>query len=244
MFTFTEDGIVIILGLIINFPRNSLAQELAALAINLSHNHRNAERMAQDGNLSHLMIRLQETKDPLLMKIIRNISNWTFNIQAASPDSTNEYRYRGLWSPHVKSMMQLAKVSDNSDLLVELLGTLGAWIVVHIPTSGASVHGIFQQISLQWTCPHETGSPYSKNASLHHTCVVGLSRGFPKTIWYWKCSCLWHKSQMTNLLRCSWRRPRWLHLPNKLGEIKPTTQKLSFNHCTCSTYSFRYQCNL
>lgn len=127
MFTFTEEGISIILGLIINYPKERLTKDVAALAVNLSLNHRNAELMAKDGNLTHLMLRLQQTNDPLLMKIIRNISLWTFTAQTATPNGANEYGYRGLWSPHVKPLMQLAKTTDSQELLVEVLGTLGKY---------------------------------------------------------------------------------------------------------------------
>lgn len=44
-------------------------QELAALAINLTWNGRNAELMAQKGGLQRLVDRVAEKKDPLLMKV-------------------------------------------------------------------------------------------------------------------------------------------------------------------------------
>lgn len=133
MFTFTEEGISIILGLIINYPKERLTKDVAALAVNLSLNHRNAELMAKDGNLTHLMLRLQQTNDPLLMKIIRNISLWTFTAQTATPNGANEYGYRGLWSPHVKPLMQLAKTTDSQELLVEVLGTLANLTINDLP---------------------------------------------------------------------------------------------------------------
>lgn len=44
MFTYTE-AIPLVKELVINFPRNMLTMELAALAINLTWNGRNAELM-------------------------------------------------------------------------------------------------------------------------------------------------------------------------------------------------------
>ena len=80
MFTYTE-GIPLIMGMIVNFPQQFLAKELAALAVNLSLNPRNAEIMISNKGLNHMMDRLSTTRDPLLLKIIRNISQWTFNLQ-------------------------------------------------------------------------------------------------------------------------------------------------------------------
>lgn len=54
--------------LVLNFPQKMLAKELAALAVNLSLNPRNAQMMASQRGLPHLVDRVTETKDPLLMK--------------------------------------------------------------------------------------------------------------------------------------------------------------------------------
>lgn len=80
MVTYTE-GIHILMGLVINFPQDFLAKELAALMVNLSYNPRNAEQMIANKGLNLLMDRLADKRDPLLLKIIRNISQWTFNQQ-------------------------------------------------------------------------------------------------------------------------------------------------------------------
>ena len=80
MFTYT-DGIPILIGMVINFPSDFLAKELAALMVNLSHNSRNAELMIANKGLNLLMDRFSDKRDPLLLKIIRNISQWTFNQQ-------------------------------------------------------------------------------------------------------------------------------------------------------------------
>ena len=80
MITYTE-AIPMLMGMIVNFPQPILAKELAAVAINLSHNSRNVEQMIAKSGLNYLMDRLENTKDPLLLKIIRNISFWTFSQQ-------------------------------------------------------------------------------------------------------------------------------------------------------------------
>ena len=75
------DGISVLMGLIINFPQPILAKELAAVLINFSLNSRNVEQMILNHGLNYLMDRLENTKDVLLLKIIRNISLWTYNQQ-------------------------------------------------------------------------------------------------------------------------------------------------------------------
>jgi hypothetical protein len=69
------------LGLVINFPQDLIAKELGALVINLSHNNRNIELMIANKGLNLLMDRLADKKDPLILKVIRNISYWTFKQQ-------------------------------------------------------------------------------------------------------------------------------------------------------------------
>lgn len=59
----------IVTQLVLNFPQKMLAKELAALAVNLSLNARNAQLMASQRGLNHLVDRATETKDPLLMKV-------------------------------------------------------------------------------------------------------------------------------------------------------------------------------
>ena len=54
MFTYTE-AIPIIMQMLINFPNSKIPIELIALAINLSHNARNAEMMAKEGGLKKVV---------------------------------------------------------------------------------------------------------------------------------------------------------------------------------------------
>jgi hypothetical protein len=83
MITYT-DGISILMGMTINFPQDILAKELAALMINLSYHSRNVELMLQNKGLNLLMNRFYEKHDVFIIKIIRNISLFTFRIQEVS----------------------------------------------------------------------------------------------------------------------------------------------------------------
>ncbi|DAZ95166.1 TPA: hypothetical protein N0F65_012420 [Lagenidium giganteum] len=122
MFTYTE-AIPIVMQLVINFPQNMVAKELAALAVNLSHNARNAELMCQNRGLEALCTRVFRTRDPLLMKVIRNISLWSYTLQE---DLASEklYKYRGMWAPFIVQFIEMCITTDNHDFSVEVLGTL------------------------------------------------------------------------------------------------------------------------
>lgn len=132
MFTYT-DGLPLIMGMIINFPQDALPKELAGLSVNISLNPRNAEVMVGNRGLNHLMDRMMTTRDPLLMKIIRNLSLWSFNSQQSLENADLQYKYRGLWSPHIKNLCRLAVDADNHDLLVEVLGTLANLTILDLP---------------------------------------------------------------------------------------------------------------
>ncbi|OQR91603.1 kinesin-associated protein [Achlya hypogyna] len=123
MFTYTE-AIPIVMQLVINFPQNIVAKELMALAVNLSINARNAEMMTQTKGLEALVQRVLRTRDVLLMKCIRNISQWSYSVQEELTVERN-YKFKGLWAPYIVPLMELAQGSDNHDLVVEILGTLG-----------------------------------------------------------------------------------------------------------------------
>ena len=51
-----------------------IAKELVALAVNLAGNQRSAELMTEGEGLKMLITRVKRTWDPLLMKLLRNIS--------------------------------------------------------------------------------------------------------------------------------------------------------------------------
>ncbi|CAM9780427.1 unnamed protein product, partial [Phaeothamnion confervicola] len=151
MFAYTE-AVPIITQLVVNFPRQVLAGELAALAVNLSLHPRNAEGMAAQHGLRNLTDKAVATRDPLVMKIVRNLSQWTYNLQANLENPEKEYRHRGgaLWGPCLEPLLELAVdapdgggnngsnggnggSSGGHDLLVEVLGTLANLTQLDMP---------------------------------------------------------------------------------------------------------------
>ena len=45
-----------------------------------------------------------------------------------------QYRYRGLWSPHIKVFVALLREKDNPDLLVEVFGCLANMTAADLPS--------------------------------------------------------------------------------------------------------------
>ncbi|KAG5175345.1 kinesin-associated protein [Tribonema minus] len=135
IFAYTPEAVPILMQLILNFPQKLLAKELAALAINLSLNERNAELMCAQRGLQHLMDRVVETRDPNLMKVVRNISQWTYGLHASLANPEREYRHRTLWSPSLEPLLELltAAETESHDLLLEAMGTLSNLTHLDLP---------------------------------------------------------------------------------------------------------------
>jgi hypothetical protein len=134
MITYTE-AIQLLMGMIVNFPQPQLPKELAAVMVNLSHNPKNVEQMIANRGVNYLMDRLDNTKDPLLLKIIRNISTWTYNQQKELENPEVQYRLRGLWSPHIKILLKLANERESHEILVEVFGCLANMTSQDLPNN-------------------------------------------------------------------------------------------------------------
>jgi hypothetical protein len=119
MFTYT-DCIPIITNMVTNFPEQNVDKTLIALAINLSNNTRNAEIMAGDDTLNTLLSRLFQTKDVLLAKMLRNISQHDGGIKRK-------------FAEFVSDITALARQTEDPNLLVELLGIMGNMTLTDIP---------------------------------------------------------------------------------------------------------------
>eukprot|EP00297_Palpitomonas_bilix_P002593 CAMPEP_0113875954 /NCGR_PEP_ID=MMETSP0780_2-20120614/5217_1 /TAXON_ID=652834 /ORGANISM="Palpitomonas bilix" /LENGTH=782 /DNA_ID=CAMNT_0000861977 /DNA_START=147 /DNA_END=2495 /DNA_ORIENTATION=+ /assembly_acc=CAM_ASM_000599 len=85
--------------------------ELVALAINLTDMERSALSMAQEHRLPRFLQRAMHTGDPLLMKVVRNMSQ-----HHQLTEQLTEFVY---------DLAQMCTQVDNPELLVECLGVLG-----------------------------------------------------------------------------------------------------------------------
>jgi len=111
-FTYT-DCISLVCQFIINFPQPKIGPELVALAINLSTNAKNAANMAEGDNYEVLIKRALKNKDILLLKVIRNITQFA-NMKVK--DTLEKYVME-----FIKIVMQPKELPE---MQIELLGTL------------------------------------------------------------------------------------------------------------------------
>jgi len=132
----STEGVGLLMGMAINFPQPTLTSELAALLVNLSHASPNIESMLANRGLNYLIDRLDANpNDQGLLKVIRNISYWTFRQQQLLENPESQYNLRGLWSPHFKQILELATEADNHDILVEVFGILANMTAQDIPAN-------------------------------------------------------------------------------------------------------------
>lgn len=174
-------GLSVLMGVVVNFPQPILPLELAALAINLSLNPTCAELMIANKGLNYLMDRLtilpsgnrqqhggngKSKLDVFLLKVLRNIALYTFDRQkerefvkvkpskedkGEEKDGAMRDKERGLWSPHVKTLIELVMSSyDNQDVLIELLGILGCLTVRDLPSTNSWARLLRDQGLLQF----------------------------------------------------------------------------------------------
>ncbi|XP_067118777.1 kinesin-associated protein 3 isoform X2 [Centruroides vittatus] len=111
MFTYT-DCIPIVMKHILESPEERILLELIALCINLAANKRNAQLICEGNGLKLLMKRAFHFQDPLVMKMIRNIS------QHDGPT-------KALFLDFVSNLAEAIQKSSNDEFVLECVGVLG-----------------------------------------------------------------------------------------------------------------------
>ncbi|KAJ3093007.1 Kinesin-associated protein 3 [Quaeritorhiza haematococci] len=107
------DCIPLLIKTILEHKGERVPVEVMALAINVAANPRNAEVICEDNGLKFLMKRAIKTRDTLLFKMLRNISQ-------------HEGDTKMLFLDYIDDLMNLLlKAFNTPDLLVEILGILG-----------------------------------------------------------------------------------------------------------------------
>ncbi|XP_033122038.1 kinesin-associated protein 3-like [Anneissia japonica] len=110
MFTYT-DCIPKVMKLVLSSPGDRIDPELVALCINLACNKRNSQIICEGNGLRLLMRRALNTRDPLLLKMIRNIS------QHDGPTKTSFIEF-------ISNIAEVIRQSEDEDLVLEALGIL------------------------------------------------------------------------------------------------------------------------
>ncbi|KAJ3276056.1 Kinesin-associated protein 3 [Terramyces sp. JEL0728] len=103
-----------ILRMILEYKGDRVNQEIMALGINIATVHEYSQIIVGENGLKFLLKRALKTRDPLLFKMLRNVSeHGDLSIKMRFLDAIDEM------------MELLLNSSDNPDLLVEILGILG-----------------------------------------------------------------------------------------------------------------------
>jgi len=110
-FSYT-DCIPLVMKMILECTADRVEIELIALAINLAANKRNAQLICEGSGLRLLMRRALKFKDPLLMKMIRNIS------QHDGPVKREFINY-------ISDLANIIKNFKDEEFVVECVGVLG-----------------------------------------------------------------------------------------------------------------------
>merc|ERR1719327_1894747 len=131
LMAYYQDGMTMLLQLVVHFPEQRVGKDLIALVVNLATHPRAAEVMVSSGLFPQVMLRELKTRDPLLCKVIRHVSS---HKEVAEP------MYELLQSDSVrmsKWIFEFVRMAlccvDNPDLLVEVLGTLANMTLPDIP---------------------------------------------------------------------------------------------------------------
>jgi len=135
-----QDGMTMLLQLVVHFPEPRVGKDLVALVINLATHPHAAEVIMNSGLFPQVMLRVLKTRDPLLCKVIRHVS---------SHKDVIEPMYELLQSDSVrmsKWMNEFVRMAlcgiDNPDLLVEVLGTLANMTLPDIPWADLCESGL------------------------------------------------------------------------------------------------------
>ncbi|CAB4032785.1 kinesin-associated 3 isoform X2, partial [Paramuricea clavata] len=111
MFTYT-DCIPLIMKMLLETKGERLPLELVALAVNLAANKRNAQLICEGSGLRLLMKRAFKFKDPLLLKMARNISQH---------DGPTKQQF----VPFIADLANAIKTFSDEEFVVEAVGILG-----------------------------------------------------------------------------------------------------------------------
>lgn len=133
LFTYT-DAIAILMKLILSHGGSHVPLEVMALAVNLAGNKRHAQRICEQDGLKLLLRRAVKNRDPLLMKMIRNIAQ-------------HEGPTRELFKPHVEALCQVVSGPVTDEFVLECVGVLGCLALPHLDyTSILTNFGLLQWI--------------------------------------------------------------------------------------------------
>jgi len=131
LMAYYQDGMTMLLQLVVHFPEPRVGKDLVALVVNLATHSRVAEVIVSSGLFPQVMLRILKTRDPLLCKVIRNVSGHSDVIEHMWAVMNEESVRMSKW---MNEFVYMAHGGiDNPDLLLEVLGTLANMTLPEIP---------------------------------------------------------------------------------------------------------------
>ena len=120
LYLWCERGILYgVYELLEKFPEKIIGAELAALALNLVSNSKNADKIASEGRAKNLIERALTNSDFELIKIVKNI------IKYSDKEEINDIYEKYINKHFIKIV--LAK-SENQEFLIELIENINIYV--------------------------------------------------------------------------------------------------------------------
>ncbi|CAG2171472.1 unnamed protein product [Oppiella nova] len=133
LFSYSSECINLIVSKVIK-PNPNTYFETISLAINLALNQRNAQLMCGNQNTNQLFTKALDTKDSLLLKLLRNISHHDDPIKMLFLDIH-------------KQLVKMMVTTDNEEVVVECLAVLSNLTLVQIDWNSLFIeHNLFEWI--------------------------------------------------------------------------------------------------
>eukprot|EP00927_Polykrikos_kofoidii_P085117 TRINITY_DN9161_c0_g1_i1.p1 TRINITY_DN9161_c0_g1~~TRINITY_DN9161_c0_g1_i1.p1 ORF type:complete len:802 (+),score=184.38 TRINITY_DN9161_c0_g1_i1:126-2531(+) len=131
LMAYYQDGMTMLLQLVVHFPEQRVGKDLVALVVNLATHPRAAEVMMNSGLFGQVVLRVIQTRDPWLCKVIRHVSSHEDVVQPMYDMLASDSVRMSQW---MREFVRMALCGiDNPDLLVEVLGTLANMNVPDTP---------------------------------------------------------------------------------------------------------------
>merc|ERR1719254_316288 len=119
LMAYYQEGMVMLLQLVVHFPESRVGKDLVALVVNLATHPRCAEVMVNCGLFPQVMLRELKTRDPLLCKVIRHVSSHKDVVELMYEMLQSDSVRMSKWMNEFLRMAQCG--IDNPDLLIETL---------------------------------------------------------------------------------------------------------------------------
>jgi hypothetical protein len=131
LMAYYQDGMTMLLQLVVHFPEARVGKDLVALVVNLATHNRCADVIISSGLFHQVMMRVLKTSDPLLCKVIRHVSSHSDVMEHMWDVMQSESARMARWTSEFVHLAE--RGVDTPDLLVEVIGTLANLTLPDVP---------------------------------------------------------------------------------------------------------------